>query len=208
MEKIEDNNVKELANNTEKMLNILWNNLLFVYNNVPGFYIGHRESDPFYPIRKDSTDFFWRNHVIYNGKSNGEDSYYLCDTYDFRDTTIFRFCLYRDWHNEKPKTFDEMREEWEKAEDNNKSAIRFRELKEEDYNSSDLLPKPPYPEQKDLDINLYLFLSTLLDRGMKYSIEGSGKLKVMIDYEQMKNILDNQEDKGKIFCLTNINNKK
>ena len=207
MEKIEDNNAKQLADNTEKMLNIMWNNLLFVYNNVPGFYIGDSESDTFHSIRKDSSDFFWRNHVIYKDDNKGESPYYLCDTYDFRDDTIFRFWLCRYWLNEEPKTFDEMREVWEKEEDNNKSTSRFRELKEEDYNSSELLPEPPYPEQKDLDINLYLFLSTLLERGMKYSIEGSGKLKVMIDYEQMKNILDNQEDKGKAFCLSNINKK-
>ena len=184
---------EELSKNTDEILDLIVRNTQYLYENVPGFYIGQKDNQDVYSMynlkRKELADYFWREHTDYEFP----DNHYLKMTFDFRDNVIFRF--WPKYYGENNKEKEEKRmKELEKREDNNRSVIKYIEY----FGEPEILIESFWElKRKEMPINLYKLLTDIQNNGFNYGITGDGKLEVSISVQDFKKKIENQnEDKN------------
>ena len=195
--KVEDNRElsekEQLSKNTQEIYDLMIRNMLYIYENVPKFYIGERngmDDCEIYRIRRNETiDHFWTSHLHYESKGN----YYLSSIFDCADGVIFRF-----WPTDE-EVKDE--EKWKKKmnelknrEDNNRSVIRYIEYSGE----PEILIESLWEiKKKELPINLYQFLDKIHNNGFTYELWGEGKIEVSISIQDFKKKIEEQSNNKK-----------
>lgn len=195
--KVEDNRElsekEQLSKNTQEIYDLMLRNMLYIYENVPRFYIGERNGMDDYDIykirRNESLDHFWTSHVHYKSEGN----YYLSSTYDFRDVVIFRFWPTYEELEDKEKRKKRMNE-LKNREDNNRSVIRYIEYSGE----PEILIESLWEiKENELPIDLYQFLDKIHNNGFTYGISGEGKLEVSISINDFKKMIEKPNEHQK-----------
>ena len=212
--KVEDNRElsekEQLSKNTQEIYDLMLRNMLYIYENVPRFYIGERngmDDYAIYRIRRDeSIDHFWNSHLHYESEGN----YYLSTTYDFGDGVIFRFWPTDEELKDEEKHKKKMNE-LKNREDNNRSVVRYIEYSGE----PEILIESLWEIKKnELPIDLYQFLEKIHNNGFTYEIWGEGKLEVSISINDFKKMIEKPNEhqkpnsKGKHRLIKNKSDKK
>ena len=195
--KFEDNKElsekEQLSKNTQEIYDLMLRNMLYIYENVPRFYIGERNGMDDYDIykirRNESLNNFWTSHVHYKSEGN----YYLSSTYDFRDGVIFRFCpTYEELEDEEKQK--KRMNELKNREDNNRSVIRYIEYSGE----PEILIESLWEiKENELPIDLYQLLDKIHNNGFTYGILGEGKLEVSISINDFKKMIERTNEHKK-----------